>query len=84
MLLHAVNGGQRSLLLISRVDMSKTDVLVQRCVHALEGRGKTFREALQASSRLRCCPPTRSWLMRSPVKLKDVRRDVKDQRGPHY
>ena len=34
---------------ISRVDMSKTDVLVKWCTHALEGRGKTFRETLQAS-----------------------------------
>ena len=34
---------------ISRIDMSSTDVLVKWATAAMEGRGKAFREDLQAS-----------------------------------
>ena len=34
---------------ISRIDLSKTDVLVKWATHAMEGSGKVFRDSLQAS-----------------------------------
>ena len=48
---HVESGERRFLAAVSRIDLTDRDVLVKSCVHCMDGgRGRRFREDLQASN----------------------------------